>query len=568
MLPAARLPRTLLALLVAAFALLLFAGAGSSGDLPAHGAFGAAPPAQDVLPGAPTCPTGVGEIVLVEEELRLAVDRDTWQDWIIKCRYRSADDPGDGQPRIVDLVLQPYGSMSVNIRFSVGQRHTSCDDRSGVSERGTSEGSYSTGATYMTGSGEVVSATHQLRATWGFVIIEGVNAANSEALALPMIAAVEAIATPCEPEPSETFSPASCPAVVGNRVLYEGESTLDPEQQSLDNGASWEEVRCVYRFAYAEDGDLSDDVTARAGWTDVPVDPNDGRQREGQSCTEFRVRFDLGAPVIVTSDTHVARVTVRGDGTEAEMQGLADTVLANLEGIAATCPLPAVDEGARPAPGATETETASTESCAPSGHVLDGAGRPVVGIRIELRYQGAVRQTAATDATGRWSMVTIGTTSGGATFDPNLDPVELLLVAKDDEHDPRWFELRYGAAGDIPHLRFGPLLMEDLTADPLNCAVDFDLLTLDASDPLYEAFVGPDSLDHWDDLLEFYTNMRNVWIFGTETLGVTMDSGLPLPIYTFCTAETPGTKGQCSRGDGRGAFWNGRRRSPTRSPSH
>lgn len=557
MLPAARRPRTLFFLLAAAVALVALVGAGdtatSASLTQSHGASTEAPQAAPA--GLPECPATVGEIVQTDAETRQISDRDTWQDWSVKCSYRSPDDPGNGQPRNVGGTLTPYGSMSLTVRLSIGARHNACPVRGGSLEAGTNEGSYSTGATYTTGSGELESGTSQVRANWNYVQVEGVDAAVAEALIQAMVAQAEALAIPCEPAADKTFSPAGCPAQVGTRVLFDDSSTLDPELESLSNGASWQQVRCVYRFPFVDDGSSNDTVRVTAGWTDQPVDPNDGLQRDDESCTERRVRFNLGDDVIVASDTHVARVTADGDGTPEEMQTAAESVLANLEAIAATCPQPAVEETATPeGPDATATETPAI--CAPSGRVLDGAGRPVAGIRIELRFRGTVRQNVATGEDGRWSMITVGTTSG-EEFDPALDPLELLLVAKDEEHDPRWFELRYGAAGDIPHLRFGPVLMEDLNAAPFDCVVDFDLSTLDSSDTFYEPFVGPDSLDHWDDLLEFYTNTRNVWTFGEQALGVTMDSGLPLPLYTFCTPDTPETNGQCSRADGRGAFWNG-----------
>jgi len=528
----------------------------AASTLAAHAADGAHDlDPQEVAPpaGTPDCPATAGDATLREGGTTLRTDRDVWQSWRLNCTYASTPENYNGQPKNVDGTLSPYGSMHLTIRFSSGARYTGCPVRAGRFEPTTSEGSFSTGETYTTGGADLVSNAAHVEADWGYVQADGIDAAVAEGIVRALFTALEGIATPCEPAPNETFSPASCPAAIGARVLYGSDSTLEPELKSLDNGARWQQVRCIYRFAYTDDGNLNDDIRVTAGWADQPVDPDDGLQRDDESCTERRVRFNLGDDIAVTSDTHVARVTADGDGTPEEMQGAAELVLAHLETIAATCPQAAVEETATPEVAATDTVP---DSCAPSGRVLDGAGRPVAGIRIELRFRGTVRQNVATGEDGRWSMITVGSTSG-AEFDPALDAVELLLVAKDDEHDPRWFELRYGGAADIPHLRFGPVLMEDLNAAPFDCVVDFDLSTLDSSDTFYEPFVGPESLDHWDDLLEIYSNMRDVWRFGTEVLGVTMDFGLPLPLYTFCTADTPETNGQCAAKGGRSAFWNG-----------
>lgn len=530
----------------------------AASSLAAHAADGSPDldPQETAPPvGTPECPATAGDATLREGGTTLRTDREVWQSWRLNCTYASTPENHNGQPKNVNGTLSPYGSMHLTIRFSTGARYTGCPARAASFEPTTSEGSYSTGDTYTTGGADLVSSAGHVDANWGYVQADGIDGAVAEGIVRALFTAIEAVATPCEPALEETFGPANCPAAVGPRVIFENDSTLDPELKSLDNGASWQQVRCIYRFAYHDDGNSNDDVRVTAGWTDQPVDPDDGLQRDDESCTERRVRFNLGDDIAVASDTHVARVTADGDGTPEEMQGAAELVLAHLETIAATCPQPAVEETSTPDADVEATQ-AVPNSCAPSGRVLDGAGRPVAGIRIELRFRGTVRQNVATGEDGRWSMITVGTTAGDE-FDPALDPVELLLVAKDDEHDPRWFELRYGAAADIPHLRFGPVLMEDLNVAPLDCVVDFDLSTLDSSDTFYEPFVGPESLDHWDDLLEIYSNMRDVWRFGTEVLGVTMDFGLPLPLYTFCTAETPETNGQCAAKGGRSAFWNG-----------
>ena len=270
-----------------------------------------------------------------------------------------------------------------------------------------------------------------------------------------------------------------------------------------------------------------------------------------------------GRPSRVSSTDRQLFVSSSSESVEDEVE-FALAFIALVDQLAQPCPPGGEPPGQQatdtPEPGAPTVEaTATAEAtpppiCAPSGLVTDGQDRPVAGIRIELRFRGAVHQNVATGADGRWSMATIGTTTV-EEFDPALDPIEILLVAKDEEHDPRWFELRYGAAGEIPHIRFGPVLVADLAAPLFDCGVDFELSLLGPEDSFYEPFVGPPSYDDWDDVLEIYRNVRNVWQFGSNALGVTMDFGLPLPVYTFCTVETPGTNGQCDRS--RTAFWNG-----------
>lgn len=372
------------------------------------------------------------------------------------------------------------------------------------------------------------------------VVTTSVNTARPDHVALTeaMFAAAAAQATSCGAE--------RCPPDFNGTPLVQSEGRGAKFERLFLPDGSREQLEVSHHIcAYRADGPTS---VFSATWNGF-VTP---RNAVHPACA--------GAPSRISSEDRQLFVTSPSDDVEAEAE-LVLAFIALVDHLAQPCPAGGEPPGqqATDTPEATTEATATAEAtppavCAPSGRVTDGQDRPVAGIRIELRFRGAVRQSVATGADGRWAMVTIGTTTA-EDFDPALDPVEILLVAKDEEHDPRWFELRYGAAGEIPHIRFGPVFVEDLAAPLFNCQVDFELSLLGPEDSLYEPFVGPTSYDDWDDLLEIYTNLRNVWQFGTNTLGVTMDFGLPLSVYTFCTVDTPATNEQCRRS--RTAFWNG-----------
>ena len=510
-------------LMVGVLAALLPAVAGAEGELPE---------------GIPECPGVVGDAPLDVSASTVTLTADGRRLYY-HCIFRAGQ--GETHPRYdYDTGLyRTWGYLAVDIQLLVGGRGDLCPVEAGVRTYTEDLGSWPSGlaGSWLKGQGSLLSPTHHAILNWSFREEDGVTPALAESVAMDLYDQMETLATPCEPpDPDEPIGPAGCPAAIGEYVLFERWSDLEPELVEASN-TTYLRVECEYAPPYDFEGRGSDDrLVIRAGWIEDPdpVELHPSLDREGQTCTSRRVPVALGdSPYVSESDARVARAAVIfGDTDPSAAQEALDAIVAHLEGIAAACPATGTTTTTTStAPVAEEEEAAS---CSPSGTVTDHAGAPMPGLRVRLHIGDEVVDQRVTDAEGWYQFSDLSSFTEGYGFDPAADSYQVGVVLRDAVEGASRFEIRYGPDGALPDVRRPST---NVVADP-GCVADFDFAQIDDD---YEVFAGPEAPSRWRSLAHAYQGVRRAHDFAVEVLDTPLTT--PLAIYVFCKGNPPGVHG-------------------------
>ncbi|GEM_PF-2181529 len=263
----------------------------------------------------------------------------------------------------------------------------------------------------------------------------------------------------------------------------------------------------------------------------------DGTDRTWQSkcgLNEVSVRQPLTAEGTVYSSTAFAAASYNGDRRYAEsMRRLGVKLLAAAEARAYPCagqaplgagaqsspgdPVPAQPKIATPQATATARSAGSAPAqCEITGRVLDSAGAPVRGIHVQLipGNGGAPVDSYTSD-------------DGSYTF-PAVNPrsAVVVLIPEEYAHSPGLFRVMYSELLpriSLPFNGSGPA--------EASCGRTFDMAALGAG---YVTEQPP--LGLWPDLVHMY---QNFWKASrlADTLGASLDYGLPINIHAWCAAK-------------------------------
>ena len=174
-------------------------------------------------------------------------------------------------------------------------------------------------------------------------------------------------------------------------------------------------------------------------------------------------------------------------------------------------------------PGATPPA-----ACQVEGRVLDASttaaaslGARVPSIHVRLRG-GTMVQDTATDANGHYAFPPPVAAPG---FDPALDTVTVTLIAADGGHKPSRFQLLDGS--NVAGLRTEPFRVDG----SVDCTRDFDIAHVPGTYQGVNTATG-----RWPAIIAGYQRLVRDWEIA-DSLGVTMDYGLPLRVVLWCGEE-------------------------------
>ncbi|MBU1866448.1 MAG: hypothetical protein KKE89_08545 [Actinobacteria bacterium] len=494
----------------------------------------------EIPPGTPECPPALAETVLRDDTQGVRMTPDG-ESVLIDCTYSSPDwdvtpryDPATG-------LYRAWGSADIHLRFDIGPRRNPCPADAGVLDYTEGEDTWPSGlaGSWIAGSGRLPSATHHAELSWSLVVEDGITPDLVEATAMDLFAEAEQGAVSCLPdEPGEPIGRPQCPAMIGDYVLYENVSEVEPEIVERDTRPDYLRSRCTYHPGYRpEDYDPLEEhvISLRIGWIEEPVSADDGLDRPGETCTSLRVPVDLGEDrYLAESDTHVVRIVGDGNGGDpAAIAAAFDEMISGLEGVASPCPATAPEEPEE-AP-VEEPEQPAPDSCAPQGTVTDQLGSPMPGLRVQLWLSGEVADQRVTDEDGWYQFADLGFLADAYQFDPAADGYEVGVVLRDAVGGEARFEIRYGEEGVLPEVRRGPRTVAD---DPA-CSADFDFTNIGDD---YTVVAGPEIPNAWRSLALAYQSTRKANGLAEDVLGTPLTM-TPLKVYMYCRGRPPGVHG-------------------------